>query len=57
LFRRDLFPELLKLTADQDGLALIERYSDKTEFLEWSKEAAFIKVAAFGDYERLNKLA
>jgi molybdenum cofactor cytidylyltransferase len=50
LFRRDLFPELLQLTADRDGRALIEKYSEKTEFIEWN-------IDVREDYERLNKLA
>ena len=34
LFRRDLFPELLKLHGNQDGTTLLGRYRDRTEFVE-----------------------
>jgi CTP:molybdopterin cytidylyltransferase MocA len=57
VFRRGLFPELLKLTGDRDGRALIEKQINATEFLEWNQEAPFINIGVFEDYERLNKLA
>ena len=57
LFRRDLFPELLRLTGDRDGRALIEKYSERTELLEWNQETPFMDVDVREDYERLTKLA
>jgi CTP:molybdopterin cytidylyltransferase MocA len=36
LFRRDLFPDLLRLTRDQDGRELIEKYRKKTTLVEWN---------------------
>jgi molybdenum cofactor cytidylyltransferase len=57
LFRRDLFPELLQLTGDRGGGALIEKYIDKTELVEWHDEAPFMDINVREDYERLNKLA
>lgn len=57
VFRRGLFPELLKLTGDRDGRALIEKQINATEFLEWNQEAPFMNIGVFEDYERLNKLA
>ena len=55
LFRRDLFPELLKLTGDRGGRRLIEKYKDKTVFLEWKEEAPFLDVDRSEDYEKLKK--
>ena len=55
LFRRDLFPELLKLTGDRGGRRLIEKYKDKTVFLEWKEEAPFLDVDRWEDYEKLKK--
>jgi molybdenum cofactor cytidylyltransferase len=57
LFRRDVFPELLKLKGDQDGRALIEKWRSATELIEWDQEAPFMNIAAFPDYERATKLA
>ena len=57
LFRRDLFPELLKLTGDRDGRALIEKYIDKTEFIEWNREAPFWDTELFKNGAQLNQLA
>jgi len=57
LFRRDLFPELLKLTGDRGGRVLLEKYVDKAELVEWHEEAPFIDIDVREDYERLNKLA
>jgi molybdenum cofactor cytidylyltransferase len=38
LFRRDLYPELLKLTGDDSGLSLLERHIEKTALVEWPEE-------------------
>ena len=55
LFRKDLFPEFLKLTGDRGGRRLIEKYKDKTVFLEWKEEAPFLDVDRWEDYEILNR--
>jgi len=57
LFRRDVFPELLKLKADQDGRALIEKWSSATELIGWDHEAPFMNITALADDERATKLA
>jgi molybdenum cofactor cytidylyltransferase len=57
LFRRELFPELLTLTGDQNGRMLMDKYSDKSELLEWHEEEPFMDLDVPADYERLNKLA
>jgi molybdenum cofactor cytidylyltransferase len=57
LFKRDLFPDLLKLTGDRGGRVLIEKYRDKTEIVEWTEEIPFIDLDAREDYERLKGLA
>ena len=55
LFHRDLFPELLKLAGDRGGRGLIEKYKNKTVFLEWKEEAPFLDVDRWEDYERLKR--
>jgi len=57
LFRRELFPDLLKLTGDGGARTLLEKYPDKAEFIEWHEEAPFMDINVREDYERLNKLA
>jgi molybdenum cofactor cytidylyltransferase len=57
LFRRDLFPELLKLTGDRGGRVLIEKYRDKTEIVDWTDEVSFMDIDDREDYERLKGLA
>ena len=51
LFRRDLFPELLKLTGDRGGQTLLEKYPDKVEFIEWHEEAPFMDIDVREDFE------
>jgi len=46
LVRRDLFPELLKLTGEQGGRALIEKYREQTELIPWQDEAPFREIDA-----------
>ena len=55
LFRKDLFPEFLKLTGDRGGRKLIEKYKDKAVFLQWKEEAPFLDVDRWEDYERLKR--
>jgi len=57
LFRRVLFPELLRITGDRGGRGLIERYREKTALVEWEDELAFLDLDIREDYERLNGLA
>ncbi|HLN84864.1 MAG TPA: nucleotidyltransferase family protein [Candidatus Limnocylindrales bacterium] len=57
LFRRDLFPELLKLTGDRGGRALLEKYRKKTALLDWQDELPFLDIDRPEDYERLKGLA
>ena len=38
LFRRDLYPELLRLTGDDRGLSLLEKHIDKSALVEWPEE-------------------
>ncbi len=46
LFRKDLFQEFLKLTGDRGERGLIEKYKDKTVFLERKEEAPFLDGTA-----------
>jgi len=57
LFRRDLFPELLRLTGDRGGRLLIEKHKNRTAFVEWKEEMAFVDLDVREDYERLKELA
>ena len=57
LFRREIFPELLALSGDRGGRALIERHVQRTEFVEWRDELSFLDLDVREDYERLKRLA
>jgi molybdenum cofactor cytidylyltransferase len=57
LFRREIFPELLELSGDRGGRALIEKYQDRTEIVEWHDELSFMDLDRREDYERLKELA
>lgn len=57
LFRRELFPELLKLTGDRGGRALLKKYAAKTALVEWHEETPFLDLDVREDYERLKALA
>jgi len=57
LFRRVLFPELLRITGDRGGRGLIDKYRDKTAVVEWKDELAFMDLDVREDYDRLNGLS
>lgn len=57
LFHRKLFPELLKLTGDRGGRALLEKHRKKTGLVEWQEELPFLDIDQPEDYERLKELA
>src|SRR5919106_1543939 len=57
LFRRDLFPDLLRLKGDRGGRALLETYRDRTDLVEWIAEIPFIDLDVREDYEKLKDLA
>jgi molybdenum cofactor cytidylyltransferase len=57
LFRRDLFSELLQLTGDRGGRALIDKHKKKTALVEWQDEIPFLDLDVHEDYERLKELA
>jgi molybdenum cofactor cytidylyltransferase len=56
LFRRDLFPELIKLSGDHGGRALLEKHHDKAALVEWEEELPFIDLDIREDYEKLKGL-
>jgi len=56
LFHRKLFPELLKLTGDRDGLPLLDKHKRKTVFIDWPEELPFLDLDVKEDYERLKQL-
>ncbi len=55
LFRRELFPEILKFTGDRSGHALLEKNRDQTELVPWGEEIPFVDLDARADYERLKE--
>jgi molybdenum cofactor cytidylyltransferase len=57
LFRREIFAELLEISGDRGGRALIERHAEETEFVEWQDEVSFMDLDVREDYERLKQLA
>lgn len=57
LFRRALFPDLLKLTGDRGGRALLETHRQQTALVEWQDEASFLDIDVPADYERVKGLA
>jgi molybdenum cofactor cytidylyltransferase len=57
LFHRKLFPELLKLTGDRNGLPLLDKHKSKTALLDWPEELSFLDIDVRADYERLKQLA
>ena len=57
LFRRELFPDLLKLAGDHGGRALLKKHRKKTAFIECRDELPLLEIAAPEDYERLKGLA
>jgi molybdenum cofactor cytidylyltransferase len=57
LFRRKLFPELLKLTGDQGCHSLLDKHKKKTELIVWQDEEPFLDIDDQADYERLKQLA
>ena len=57
IFRRDLFPELLRLEGDRGGKAVIERHRDVIELIHWNDEVPFLDIDDQDDYERVKLLA
>jgi molybdenum cofactor cytidylyltransferase len=57
LFRRELFPDLLTLTGDRGGRALLEKHRKKAALIEWKEEAPFLDIDGAENYERLKELA
>lgn len=57
LFRRELFPELLKLKGDHGGRSLIEKLRDRVELVQWKSAATFMDIDDEKDYERLKLMA
>src|SRR3972149_1165298 len=44
LFRRKLFPEMLKLTGDRGARGLIQQHKENAVFLEWKEESPFVDL-------------
>jgi molybdenum cofactor cytidylyltransferase len=57
LFRRQLFPDLLKLTGDRSGLALLEKHRDRAELVPWGEEIPFFDIDVRTDYEHFKEPA
>ena len=57
LFRRELFPELLKLKGDRGGRLLIQKYKARTDLVDWQQETPFMDIDLREDYEKMKELA
>jgi molybdenum cofactor cytidylyltransferase len=57
LFRRRLFPELLRLKGESSGRDVLARHKRKTALIDWPQEVSFLDVAAQENYERLKRLS
>ena len=57
LFRRELFPELLKLSGNRGTRALLEKNRDQAELVPWGEEIPCVDVDARADYARLKEPA
>jgi len=57
LFRRELFPDLLKITGDRSGCALLEKHRDGAELVPWGEEIPYFDIDARTDYEHLKEPA
>ena len=57
LFRRELFPDLLELTGDRGGRALLEKHRKKASLIDWKDEVPFLDIDLPEDYERIKGLA
>ena len=42
LFRRDLFPELLKLTGNDIGRSLLDKYPKRTALVDWPEDVSVL---------------
>jgi molybdenum cofactor cytidylyltransferase len=57
LFRREMFPELLKLRDDHDGRAVINEHKEQLELVHWNDAGAFVDIDDEEDYETVKSLA
>ena len=57
LFRRELFPDLLKVTGDRSGHALLEKNRDRAELVPWAEEIPFFDIDVRTDYAHLKEPA
>jgi molybdenum cofactor cytidylyltransferase len=57
LFRRELFPELLKLTGDRSGHALLEKHRDRAELVPCEDEIPFVNIDVRAGYAQLKEPA
>ena len=55
LFRRELFPDLLKVTGNQSGRTLLEKNRDQAELVPWGEEIPCVDVDAGADCARLKE--
>jgi molybdenum cofactor cytidylyltransferase len=57
LFRRELFPDLLKMTGGRSGFALLEKHRHRAELVPWAEEIPFIDIDVRTDYAHLKEPA
>jgi molybdenum cofactor cytidylyltransferase len=57
LFRRQLFPDLLKVAGGRSGRALLEKNRDKAELVPWGEEIPFFDIDGRTDYKHFKEPA
>ena len=57
LFRRELFPDLLKVSGDPSGRALLEKHRDRAVLVPWAEEIPFFDIDVRTDCEHLKEPA
>ena len=56
LFRRELFPELLKLTGDRRERSLLTRYEKLANLVQWKEERSFVGLKDHADLKRTREM-
>ncbi|HEY7217933.1 MAG TPA: NTP transferase domain-containing protein [Candidatus Binatia bacterium] len=56
LFRRELFPELLKLTGDRRERSLLTRYEKVAALVQWKEERSFVVLKNHANLKRIREM-
>lgn len=57
LFHRELFPELIKLTGDQQERTVLDQYRNNTDLIAWDEAAPLVEPNALAAIETPKELA